>query len=53
MNQHFQTVQAYSDTALRGVVKDLSRTGQWPDRLRAASEELRRRETKRHGKAGA
>jgi hypothetical protein len=38
-----QIAATYSDTALQGIVRDLSRSRSWPSRLRAAQLELSRR----------
>lgn len=44
MNSHAKIVAAYSDNALLGIIRQLSMTGQWEDRLNAAKAELARRE---------
>jgi len=36
-------VRTYSDDALKGIIRDLTNSGEWPSRLRAASIELQRR----------
>ena len=38
-----QIVKTYSDHALNAMIRELSRTGQWPDRLIAAVVERDRR----------
>ena len=40
---HMAIVREYSDTALRGIILSLSRSGSWPVRLQAAQIELTRR----------
>lgn len=40
---HAAIVATYSDNALEGIIRSLAKTGEWPQRLRAASAEMRRR----------
>lgn len=40
---HSQIVATYSDPALEGIIRQLDASGEWPARLRAAREELRKR----------
>lgn len=43
MNKDAQIVAAYSNHALECIICDLSRNGQWPQRLKAAINEQARR----------
>ena len=40
---HADITRGYSDNALRGIVRDLTRSGAWDERLRAAKQELTQR----------
>lgn len=44
---HAEIVATYSDEALQGIISELSRTGQWRERLTAAIIEQRRRAIRR------
>ena len=41
---HAEIASGYSDGALCGIVRDLTRSGAWDARLRAAEQELTRRD---------
>ena len=41
---HAEIASDYSERALRGIVRDLTRSGAWDARLRAAKQELTRRD---------
>jgi hypothetical protein len=42
-----EIVCSYSDETLHGIVRQLSVSGDWPQRLRAVKRELQRRKSKR------